>query len=261
MPIKDPSSYSGTLISSSRSKIKTCFVSVDVEQDLGGNSFRGVESLDKILSIFEKYDIPATLFVTGETLRERPEQFQKLANSYEIACHGFTHRFWNTLSAQERQKELEDFINLYRQTFQKDPRGFRAPSHVIDKAGIELLDEKGFLYDSSIVPHYPPFKKYRGYKGKAPLLPYRFEGMNILEIPVRGQFSGIPLAGAWIRSLPIWIYQTLFSVSRPEFVTLNMHSWDIFDPRFLEKLPLIIEILKNNQYQFSNGEKISENRR
>ena len=241
--------------------IKTCFVSVDIERDLGGNSFRGVESLDKILSIFEKYGVSATLFVTGEALRQYPERFQQLASSYEIACHGFTHRFWNTLNNQERQKELDDFINLYQQVFKQAPKGFRAPSHVIDEPGIELLDERGFLYDSSIVPHYPPFKKYRGYKGRAPLSPYRFEGMNILEIPVRGQLLGIPLAGAWIRGLPVWIYRALFLISRPGFITLNMHSWDIFDPSFLKKLPLIIEILKNNQYQFSNGAKISENRR
>lgn len=233
--------------------IKTCFVSVDVEQDLGVNTFRGVESLNNILAIFEKYGIPATLFVTGETLQKYPEKFRKLEVSYEIACHGFTHRFWNTLNNQERQKELEDFINLYQQVFQKAPKGFRAPSHVIDDSGIELLDEKGFLYDSSIVPHYPPFKKYRGYRGKAPLLPHRSEGANILEIPVSGQLLGVPLAGAWIRGLPVWIYQTLFLISRPEFITLNMHSWDMLDPRFLKKLPLIIEILKNNQYQFSNS--------
>jgi hypothetical protein len=85
--------------------------------------------------------------------------------------------------------------------------------------------------------------------------------MNILEIPVRGQLLGIPLAGAWIRGFPVWIYRTLFLISRPNFITLNMHSWDILDPRFLKKLPLIIQILKNNQYQFSNGENIFENRR
>ena len=213
---------------------KTCFVSIDVEHDRGQGErkFSGVENLEKILEILKKHGIPATLFVTGQVLEKYSGLVKEWSKDFEIACHSFSHRFWNTLSIQERQKELDDFINLYRQIFQKDPRGFRAPSHVIDKAGIELLDEKGFLYDSSIVPHYPPFKKYRGYKGRAPLLPYRFEGMNILEIPVRGQLSGIPLAGAWIRSLPIWIYQTLFSVSRPEFITLNMHSWDIFDPRF-----------------------------
>ena len=241
--------------------IKTCFASVDIERDLGAKTFRGVENLDKILSIFEKNGIPATLFVTGEVLQQYPEQFQKLSGSYEIACHGFTHRFWNTLDSQERQKELDDFIVLYQQIFQKKPIGFRAPSHIIDQQGIELLSENGFSYDSSVVPHYPPFKKYRGYKGKAPLLPYRPAGANILEITVAGQFLGIPLAGAWIRRLPVLVYRILFMIYRPKFITLSMHSWDIFDQRFLAKLPLIIKLLEQNQYQFFNGKQIFENRK
>jgi len=241
--------------------IKTCFASVDIERDLGAKTFSGVENLDKILSIFEKNNIPATLFVTGEVLQQHPERFQKLSGSYEIACHGFTHRFWNTLDSQERQKELDDFSALYQQIFQKKPIGFRAPSHVIDQQGMELLLENGFLYDSSVVPHYPPFKKYRGYKGRAPLSPYYPASVNILEIPVAGQFLGIPLAGAWIRRLPVLVYRILFMICRPRFITLSMHSWDIFDQRFLVKLPLIIKLLKQNQYQFSNGKQIFENRK
>ena len=240
--------------------MKTCFISVDIEQDLGGKNFRGVEGLAKILDIFKKYNIPATLFVTGEALQKYPEKFQELALSYEIASHSFTHRFWNTLSPEERTKELDDFISLYRSVFKKSPAGFRAPSHVIDEHGIDLLARKGFLYDSSVVPHYPFFKKYRGYKGKMPLLPFRFKGTNVLEIPVRGQLWGIPLAGAWIRKLPIWFYSLLFFFHQPEFITLNMHSWDVLDKRFIGKLKKITGILKKEKYQFINGEQIFENK-
>src|SRR3989344_6065649 len=122
--------------------VKTCFVSIDIEQDLG-SGFRGVESLDKILNIFKKYNIPATLFVTGEGLQKYPEKFQELALSYEIASHGFTHQFWNTLSPEERAKELDNFISLYRSVFKKSPVGFRAPSHVIDEEATDLLAQTG----------------------------------------------------------------------------------------------------------------------
>jgi len=118
----------------------------------------------------------------------------------------------------------------------------------------------GFLYDSSIVPHYPPFKKYRGYKGRAPLLPYCPRDRKILEIPVRGQVFGIPLAGAWIRGLPLWFYKILFLIYRPNFITLNMHSWDVLDPCFLNKLEKILKILKKRNYLFHNGEQILKNR-
>ncbi len=250
---------------------KICFASIDVEHDLGEvvRKFQGIENLNRILDIFKKHGIAATLFVTGQVLEKYPDLAKEWARNYEIGCHSFTHRFWNTLGLEERKKELTDYAELYQRVFQEKPRGFRAPSHVIDQEGIRLLEEEGFLYDSSIVPHYPPFKKYRGYKGRAPLLPYYPKDRKILEIPVRGQVLGIPLAGAWIGRLSALFYKILFSVYTPKFVTLNMHSWDILDwptkktrpEKFLRNLDKILRLLKNKNYQFLNGEQILKNRR
>ncbi|MBI2625984.1 MAG: polysaccharide deacetylase family protein [Candidatus Nealsonbacteria bacterium] len=225
---------------------RVCFASIDVEHP--------IDNLSQILEVFKRNNIPATLFVTGKVLEQHPGLFKNLPSNYEVACHSFTHRFWNTLDSEERKKELSDFLFLYQNIFNKKPRGFRAPSHIIDEEALELLEEKGFLYDSSIVPHYPPFKKYRGYKGKRPLLPYSPNGRKILEIPVRGQIFGVPLAGAWITKLPYLIYRILFIFYRPKFITLSIHSWDK-----LKNLERIIRLLKNKNYQFLNGSEIYQN--
>ena len=228
-------------------KNKICFASVDVEGAIDDN-------LNKILDILKKYGISATLFVVGEVLAKAPDLFKDLGKTYEIACHSFTHRFWNTLDREARKKELDDFTNLYQKIFNKKPLGFRAPSHVIDAGGLKLLEEKGFLYDSSIVPHYPPFKKYRGYQGRKPQNIYFISGL--MESPVTGQIFGIPLAAAWLAKLPFRLYKILFSISCPEFITLSWHSWN--NPKNLEK---IIKLLKNKNYQFLNGEQIYQNYR
>lgn len=227
---------------------RVCFASVDVERDLG--------NIDKILSILQNYGAAATLFVTGDLLQKYPDKFRKLAFSYEIACHSFTHRFWDNLSREEREKELDDFIDLYRNIFNEKPQGFRSPSHIIDKGALEILEEKEFLYDSSMVPHYPPLKKYRGYKNRAPLMPYYPTGRRILEIPVRGQIFGIPLAGAWITKLPWMLYKILFFIYSPPFVTLSIHSWDS-----LKNFEKIIKLLRSKNYQFLNGKQIHQNYR
>lgn len=246
--------------------MKTCFTSIDVEDG-------GVENLDKILDIFKKNNISVTLFITGEVLKRYGNLVKKWGNEYEIACHSFSHRFWtppsrHPLNFEERKKELEDFIDIYQRIFNEKPKGFRAPSHLIDEEGMELLENQGFLYDSSIVPHYPFFKEYRGFKGKAPLLPYqpsikncREKGeMKILEIPVTGQIFGIPLAGTWIKKLPPFFYRILFTAHNPTFITLSLHSWDTLNPQVFRKLEKILKILKNKKYQFLNGEQIYKNR-
>ena len=221
---------------------KICFVSVDVED--------GTERMEEILDIFKKYSISATLFVTGEVLQARSELVQEWSRNHEIASHSFTHRFWSGLGQEERRKELKDFISLYQDIFGQKPKGFRAPSHVIDAQGLALLKESGFLYDSSILPHYPPFKKYRGYQGKKPRqIHFIIDGL--LEIPVAGHFWGVPLAGAWVTKLPGWFYRILFFFYQPRFIALSWHSWDR-----LKNLERIIKLLKSQGYHFLNGEQI-----
>ena len=246
--------------------MKRCFFSIDVESDFDKKeTFHGVESLVKILNILEKHNIPATIFVTGNVLEKYPDRVKEWAKDYEISCHGFSHQFWSELSFEEREKEIDDFLSLYQKIFNKNPVGFRAPSHLIDEQGLKILEDRGFLYDSSILPHYPSFKSpYRGYKGKAPLLPYfpdinncrRKGGMKILEIPVSGLLFGIPLAGTWILKLPLFFYKLLLLLKSPVFLTFNLHSWDSLNEKLLEKIDKILTILEGKNYQFLKGSQI-----
>lgn len=244
---------------------KICFVSVDVEADFDNpKNFRGIENLEKILNIFKKYNISSTLFITGEVLEKYPNLIKEWSESHEIACHGFTHTTLDKLNLPQREKELIDFLKIYSSLFEKNPFGFRSPRFVIDEKQFLLLEKYNFLYDSSVLSNYPPFKKYPGFKGKAPNIPYfpssqnylKRGEMKILEIPVSGLIFGIPLVGTWISKLPLFIYRFLFSIKKPQFLTLNLHSWDSLNPRLLEKIEKILKLLKNKNYQFLTGERI-----
>lgn len=246
--------------------MKICFVSIDVESDLAKpQSFEGVENLSRICDVFKKYNVSATLFITGNVFQKYEEKIKSWSKTYEIGSHGFSHKFWNNLNNEQRQKELDKFIGFYKRIFNTNPSGFRAPSHVIDEQGLKLVQEKGFLYDSSVVPHYPFLKTYRGYKGKAPQKPYfpnkenyRKTGkMKILEIPVSGIFS-IPLAGAWISKLPFFVYELLFRIKNPDFLVLSLHSWDSLNDKLISKIEKLLELLKNKNYRFLNGKQVYE---
>ena len=253
--------------------MKFCFVSIDIESDFAkGKGFLGVENIEKILKLLEGFGIPATLFVTGNVLEKYRNKFKNLSGSYEIACHSFSHRYWNELGRDKRQEELRKFILLYKEIFENAPSGFRAPSHVIDEDGLKLLEENKFLYDSSVVPNYPFFKTYRGFKGRAVSEPYqpsnldyrKAGGMNILEIPVSGLMLGVPVAGTWIRKLPFFVYQYLLLPNTPKFLAVSLHSWDSLSQKTLEKAAKLLKILKDKNFEFLNGlqvyEKFSKNR-
>ncbi len=260
-------------------KEKNCFLSVDVEEDLrdnGQKSFLGVENLEKILNIFKKYEAPATLFVTGEVLDNYSELVKQWAADFEIACHGYWHQPLSQLPLEERSRGLANFVELYRNLLGRAPLGFRAVQNVIDNEQFKILEDYNFLYDSSVVPDYPPFKKYVGYKGQAPLLPYHPAGdnhlkkgeMKILEIPLTPHLLGIPLVGTWLRRLRVRFFKLLFLFYQPKFISFSMHSWDAVPggalsaknrgQHYVEQLAAMLEYLKKKGYKFYNGEMIYE---
>ena len=255
--------------------MRTCIVSVDVEQDIGNQkTFRGVENLDKILEIFDKLQIRATLFTTGEILKNYPDLIERWSKKHEIACHGYFHVRLYELSMPEREKQLEDFCSLYERILGKKPKGFRAVEHTIDNAQLELLERFGFTYDSSVVPRYVPFRKYVGYKGKAPTEPYhpsygncREKGdMEILEIPDTPLVFGIPLCGTWLRAFGSRFYRVLLAPKKPRFISLAIHSWDCVKYRgrfprhsgekFLTILEELLTNLESHGYDFMSGQEL-----
>jgi len=253
-------------------------VSVDVEQDIGRQkAFQGAERLDRMLKIFDKFEAKATLFVTGEALERYPRLVQKWSEKYEIACHGYHHVPLFELSISEREKQLEDFARLYTKILGEKPKGFRAVKQSIDNNQMGLLEGSGFLYDSSVLPRYVPFRKHVGYKGKAPTEPYhpsrddcRKKGkMKILEIPTSSLVFGIPLSGTWLRVLGSRFYRVLLTLRKPNFIGLVAHAWDAVEyqgsfsrnsgDRFLEYLEKLLSDLRYHGYLFMSGEEVVSN--
>ena len=254
---------------------RICFVSIDVEPDFGQKeSFKGVENLENILDIFKKYNISATLFITGEVFKKYPDLVKKWSQTNEIGCHNFTHTTLEKLNLSQREKELNDFFKIYSSLFGQNPLGFRAPRFVIDGTQLELLEKYDFFYDSSVLANYIPFKGYQGFKGRAPNTPYfpsrgnyLKEGeMKILEIPIATQILGLPFFGIWLRYLPLTFWKILFKFHSPHFITLGMHSWDAVPfsgkksfnsgEKFLKILEELLSFLRRLNYRFLNGKKI-----
>ena len=258
---------------------KTCFLSIDVEkkENQDKNPFEGVEKLDNIFNIFKKYKADATLFVTGEVLERYPHLVKKWSKDFEIGCHNYYHIPLDKINLSEREKQIKDFINLYKSIFDKLPASFRAPRNIIDNEQIPLLEKYGFLYDASVFPRYPwRIHRYEGYRGRAPVFPYypnrsdyRKRGnIKILEIPEAGLIFGIPLVGTWLRKLGVFFFKILFWFKKPQFISFSMHSWDGVKfkgrssknsgEKFLRQLDKMVEFLKKIGYEFKTGEKIYE---
>jgi len=262
--------------------MKTCFISIDVEKKDGQKDqpFAGVDNLDNILNILKRHKVSATLFVTGEILEYCPDLVKKWSKDFEVSCHNYWHVALDKINLPERERQIRDFVNLYKNILGYPPKGFRAPRNVIDNNQFPILERYGFLYDSSVLPRYPwPIQTYAGYRGRAPILPYypninnyRKKGeMKILEIPESPiSFSlpmiHIPFVATWLRKWGNKVFKILLKSRKQDYLSFSMHSWDGVksidkSPKnsgkiFLRQLDEILGFLKKIGYEFKNGEQI-----
>lgn len=257
--------------------MKICFLSIDVEKKENQEiePFEGVKKLDNILDIFRKYRANATLFVTGEVLEHQSDLMKKWADDFEIGCHNYYHVSLDKVDVLGTEKQIKDFIDLYKNISNWAPRGFRAPRNIINNEHFKILERCGFLYDSSVLPRYPlGIRHYKGYQGRGPILPYypdksdylKRGEIKILEIPESPAALSVPLVGTWLRKLGVKFFKFLFILKKPDFISLSMHSWDGIEfsgagsknsgKIFLQQLDEIMGFLKKIGYEFKSGEQI-----
>jgi polysaccharide deacetylase family protein (PEP-CTERM system associated) len=138
--------------------------------------------VDRTLRLLSRRAATATFFVLGEVALAHPELIARIEREgHEIGSHGFRHVPVDRLSPEAFGEDLDRSLEVLGGLARRRPRGYRAPIWSIGRAtwGLDLLIERGFMYDSSFAP-VPPL----GAAG----LPYRpgrlvRERGSILELP------------------------------------------------------------------------------
>ena len=200
---------------------------------------RVVDNTQKLLAIFEQFDVRGTFFVLGWVAEKYPQLVRDIAaRGHEIACHGFSHRLVYEQSPEEFYQETLRAKNLLQDITGSAVLGYRAASYSIVRESLWALDilvELGFVYDSSIFP----VRHDRYGIPDAERAPHRMStpaGKSIVEWPLataRILGFGLPVAGGgYFRLLPYWLSRWgLATINRRELrpFVFYLHPWEI-DP-------------------------------
>jgi hypothetical protein len=101
-----------------------------------------------------------------------PDLVREIADAgHEIACHGFHHVDMTVLGPRAFSEQLERSADILVRTCGQRPVGFRAPNLVYEPWATRILEEQGFLYDTTVCVSRPIGGKYRNWAG-APVHPY-----------------------------------------------------------------------------------------
>ena len=114
----------------------------------------------RVLALLQAHGIKATFFTPGHTIESFPEAVDAILNAgHELAHHSYAHQ---DPSQQSLDAERADMARAWAclQKIGVTPLGFRSPSADFSANTLNLIEEFGFVYDSSLMaedvtPYHP----------------------------------------------------------------------------------------------------------
>ena len=114
-------------------------------------------ALRRFCELFAALDVRATFFVIGREASIAPGPLRDaVARGHEIGSHSYAHDY--ALSRRTREEIAQDLALAERaieDACGSRPRGFRAPGYTISSPLLDAVRERGYVYDSSLLPSVP----------------------------------------------------------------------------------------------------------
>lgn len=204
------------------------------------------ESTETILALLAAKDIKATFFCLGWIAERHQHLIRRIhAAGHEIASHGYAHQVIYQQDPAVFREDVKKAKAILEDITGVPVRGYRAPTYSITEQtlwALDILEELGFVYDSSIFPI-----RHDNYGiPDAPRFPYRLNPRRLVEFPISTVRLGplnLPIAGGgYFRLLPYPLtrlgLQTIVAEGRP-FI-FYVHPWE-FNPAIprLKALPML----------------------
>ena len=166
---------------------------------LSAADFGAQRGVPRILAMLDRHQIPATFFVTAVDAMLHPDMVAAIQKSgrHEIGVHGWIHETPTRVSAAEEERLLDQAIEYLTKVTGKRPLGYRAPSWAFSTTTLDLIQKKGFLYDSSLQALDEPYEVAS--RGKL---------TGIVELPIDWTLTETPFLGQNGRMPnPAFLYQ------------------------------------------------------
>jgi peptidoglycan/xylan/chitin deacetylase (PgdA/CDA1 family) len=142
--------------------------------------------LPRILELLDRHELPATVMVPGQVADDHPRECAEIAarGIHEVAYHGYHHESVLDIPIEEERELMKRGIAKLEETFGATPRGNRSPPFALGPNTADLLEELGFVYDSSLFGHDEP------YRPRVPTVTGRLR--DFVELPVSWELDDAP---------------------------------------------------------------------
>ncbi|SIS37058.1 Polysaccharide deacetylase [Zobellia uliginosa] len=109
-----------------------------------------------VLKVLDELNLKITFFIVGQdaAFDKNHKYLRDIAEAgHDIGNHSFVHETWLHLySREEMTAEIDKAHNIIEKVTGKSPTGFRGPGFSWSPTLLEVLADKGYVYDASTLP-------------------------------------------------------------------------------------------------------------
>ena len=186
------------------------FGGADSPCDISRGVFAARQGVPRILEMMDRYGIRTTWDITGHSIESFPKESELIVKyGHELGVHGYTHENPLAMSRQQEADVLDKCIELVTDLCGVKPVGYVAPWWELSPNTIDLLLERGFLYDSSLLDDIVPYQ-------------------HVLE---DGRPGPVELPWHWSTDDAPYLF---FTISVPRPMATNEHILSIWKEEFRE---------------------------
>lgn len=155
--------------------------------------FGAAVGVPRLLELYKRYDIKTTFFVPGHTIDTFTEACLDIQqHGHEFGHHGYYHENPTKIERDTERRLIELALDTFDRQLGVRPRGYRSPYWDYSESTLDLVEEFGFEYDSSLmardlVPYRPRRWQVRWERGNV-----AGKASRVLEIPVNWYLDDFP---------------------------------------------------------------------
>ena len=140
--------------------------------------------LQRVVDLMDRHQIPASFFIPAVSLVLRPEMVGVIQASgrHEFGVHGWIHELNSALDAETERDLVIRATNYLEEVTGRRPVGYRAPSWNFSPNTLDIIQDLGFIYDSSLMADDRPYE-----------LMQDGEPTGMVELPVEWILDDAPL--------------------------------------------------------------------
>lgn len=122
--------------------------------DISRGMFGGEVGTPRLVELFRRFGLRTSWFIPGHSIETFPREMAAVAAAgHEVGLHGYSHENPIAMSPQQEAAVLDRCIELVTALAGRKPAGYVAPWWEFSAVSAQLLIERGFRYDNSLMHH------------------------------------------------------------------------------------------------------------